>query len=78
MNLITVENRPPEPVHVPWISLNPHREWVNFAHSLHYGTTKAISLEQNSACLIQTGPQPDFVLGAIDLRVQGFRPAHSE
>ncbi len=29
---ITLANRPTEPALVQWISLNPHREWMNFFH----------------------------------------------
>jgi hypothetical protein len=32
MNLITLANRPTEPALAQWINLNPHREWMNFAH----------------------------------------------
>jgi hypothetical protein len=54
MNLITLENRPTEPaLAAPWMSLNPNREWMNFSHPLHNGTTKAISLEQNQSALFK-------------------------
>ena len=32
MNLTPLANRPTKPALVQWISLNPHREWMDFFH----------------------------------------------
>ena len=57
MNLITLANCPTEPAHAQWISLNPHREWMNFAHLCIMWRQRRHRQSKISG-LIQTGPLP--------------------
>jgi hypothetical protein len=46
---ITLANRPTEPALVQWISLNPHREWMNFFHLFklaHYRHFEVVDIER--------------------------------
>jgi SOS response associated peptidase (SRAP) len=59
MNLITLANCPTEPAHVQRISLNPHCEWMNFAHFCIMGRQSRHRQSKNQMALFKLAHYPN-------------------
>jgi hypothetical protein len=53
MNLTTLANYPTEPAHGQRISLNSHREWMNFAHPCIMGRQSRHRQSKNQMALFK-------------------------
>jgi hypothetical protein len=60
MNLIALANCRTEPAHAQWISLNPHSEWMNFAHLCIMGRQRRLHQSKISWPCSTTWPPPEI------------------